>query len=270
VAVFVLISFTTTSVAWSAPVEPSAPRLHLPAGEAGTTDQRLETRIPSLADNITIPPDLGSIKEAFQPQSSSSGSSLKSQGSGLIIHLEDAHGSVEAQLHEEKILRHMREQHGLETFFVEGGIGDLRPEFLSFSKDTELNGKMIDKLTELGVVGGVERFLAKQSAATKTKALASVPASRQAGPVSGLQSTLSGSKALSSTEGSWSFSGKSIAGNPKAKNSLGKCARNFFLKAHPYPRRNSNRFSGNGFFRKNCRKTFFRIYPSFKNMPGKT
>lgn len=173
IAMFVLFAFTSTTIAWSAPAEPSAPRLQ-------TTDRRLETHITSLADTITIPSDLGSIKEIFQPRAVEGySSSLRSQVSGLVVHLEDAHGSVEAQLHQEAILRHLRKEYGLDTIFVEGGLGDLRPELLSFLEDEKRNSELINKLTEKGLVGGVERFLSESwdssKPGTKTRAKSQVP-----------------------------------------------------------------------------------------------
>ncbi len=148
VAVFVLVCFTTTSVAWSAP--------SLSTGQGA---QHLEIPVVSLAEKIAIPSELGTIKEIYTPQPNSPGGSVP-----VIVHLEDAHGSTEAQLHQEKILRNLQEQYGLNTFFVEGGIGDFQPELLHFFKDSELNDKLIDKLTEVGIVGGVERFLSTPSA----------------------------------------------------------------------------------------------------------
>ena len=152
-AMFVLIAFTSTTVAWSAPslsLEPIA--------------LSHELKISSLAGRIEIPSELGSIKEIYTADKTIDlGSGLKPQGSGLIVHLEDAHGSVEAQLHQEEILRHLQKQYGLNTIFVEGGLGDLRPELLHFFKDSQLNDKLMDKLTDAGLVGGVERFLATES-----------------------------------------------------------------------------------------------------------
>lgn len=172
ISAFILITFTTTSVSWGAPSISSEVKVLSP-----------EIKIGQFAERITVPVELGSIKETYIPPSHSA---LSTQGSGLVVHLEDAHGSVEAQLHQEKILRHLQEQYGLKTFFVEGGIGELRPELLRFFKDSEINEKLIDKLTEVGIVGGVERFLVNQTTdlrpqptARKTKALA---------PVSSLQS----------------------------------------------------------------------------------
>jgi len=75
---------------------------------------------------------------------------------------------VEAQLHQEEILRHLQTQYGLNTIFVEGGLGDLMPELLHFFKDSQLNGKLMDKLTDAGLVGGVERFLSVRNAQRTT------------------------------------------------------------------------------------------------------
>ena len=143
-AMFVLVAFTSTTVGWSAP--------------ALNTESRVlssEIKTPSLADKITMPVDIGTVKETYRSELDSQ---LQTPGSGLIVHLEDAHGSVEAQLHQEKILRRLQEQYGLNTIFVEGGLGDLRPELLHFFKENQLNSKLMDKLTETGLVGGVERF----------------------------------------------------------------------------------------------------------------
>ncbi|HOW87039.1 MAG TPA: helicase-related protein [Candidatus Omnitrophota bacterium] len=149
IAMFVLFAFTSTTIAWSAP-------------SVGTEVKELsrEIKINQLAERITVPSEIGIIKEIH---TASPASALSPQFSGLIVHLEDAHGSVEAQLHQEAILRHLRKEYGLDTIFVEGGLGDLRPELLSFLEDEKRNSELINKLTEKGLVGGVERFLATKS-----------------------------------------------------------------------------------------------------------
>ncbi len=147
IAMGVLITFTSTTVVWG------SPSLSLGSQTLGH-----ELKATALAQRIEIPSELGSIKEVFTPQRDQAARAVPS-ASSTIIHLEDAHGSVEAQLHQEEILRHLQKQYGLNTIFVEGGLGDLNPELLRFFKDNAQNQKLIDKLTENGLVGGVERFL---------------------------------------------------------------------------------------------------------------
>ena len=154
--------FTSTSVSWSAPMEPPAPRLQ-------TTDHRLETQIISLASQISIPPEIGSIREVYVPElQDQKVSSLQSPVSGLVVHIEDAHGQLDAQKNNDALLHHLKNQYGLNTLFLEGGFGKLDPALLHFFNDPALNQKLLDRLEEKGLVGGVERFLAVSGHAPRT------------------------------------------------------------------------------------------------------
>src|SRR3989338_4315647 len=86
--IFVLVTFTGTTLAWSG----------LPASS--------EVSVPSLADTIQIPESLGSVRQKF--------TAPESPGAPFIVHLQDAHGSYEAQENIKKILRLLKEEKGFD------------------------------------------------------------------------------------------------------------------------------------------------------------
>ncbi|HOW59625.1 MAG TPA: hypothetical protein PLO78_07890, partial [Candidatus Omnitrophota bacterium] len=164
VAGIIVFIFTTTTITQAAPADLSIPRLQ-------TVDQRLETSISSLVDQIAIPSEIGIINEIYKPEiGNTSRFGLPFSVSSLVVHIEDAHGSEEAQIKTERILNHLKDRYGFDTILLEGGFGELKPERLAFFKDEKLNQKYIDALTKLGFVGGVERFLSKQTAGQRRQA----------------------------------------------------------------------------------------------------
>ncbi len=139
IAIFMSIVFFWTNVAFAAPAIDFS-----------------QNRAPSIISKIEIPLCVGSIKDMYisQPENEAKFSYPIS-----IVHIEDAHGSVEAQKNQEQILRHLEKEYGIKTIFVEGGVGKQKKELLRFFNEEDANLKLIDKLTEKGIVGGVERFL---------------------------------------------------------------------------------------------------------------
>ncbi|MBI4397881.1 MAG: hypothetical protein HY586_02015, partial [Candidatus Omnitrophica bacterium] len=68
----------------------------------------------------------------------------------LIIHIQDAHANPEAQKNIAQMIRVLHQYSGIDTVFIEAGIGKLDARFLRFTPDGELNKKIAARLTELG------------------------------------------------------------------------------------------------------------------------
>ncbi|MBI4971096.1 MAG: hypothetical protein HZC17_04570, partial [Candidatus Omnitrophica bacterium] len=98
---------------------------------------------------IEIPKEFGEIVS----------SPLASSKSNVIIHIQDAHGSYEAQKNIEKIIRHLSDHYGIKTLFLEGGAGKLAPEQFHFFDDRKLDLKVADLLMQRGAFTGAENFL---------------------------------------------------------------------------------------------------------------
>ena len=111
-----------------------------------------EIHTPELAKQITIPSSIGHIKEVFTSQ-------YPETSTATIVFIEDAHSHYYAQKNIKKILKHLEENFDFKNLFLEGAIGRLEPKQIDFLENEKLNKKLLDKLTEKGIVGGVELFL---------------------------------------------------------------------------------------------------------------
>lgn len=111
---------------------------------------RSETRMISLADQISIPESLGSIRKRVI---------AKDAKAPLIIHLAEAHGNLDAQIHVEQILQHLHKAYGIRTIFMEGAVDQLEPRALQFTGKNDQDLKIARVLEERGIVSGPEIFL---------------------------------------------------------------------------------------------------------------
>ncbi len=89
----------------------------------------------------------------------------------LIVHIQDAHAQTDAQRKIESILKHLHDQYGIKTFFLEGAPeGRLSNELLRFTKDDKVNQEIAEKLLEKALVTGPGLFLLKESRGEPPKA----------------------------------------------------------------------------------------------------
>ncbi|HTL47839.1 MAG TPA: 50S ribosomal protein L11 methyltransferase, partial [Verrucomicrobiae bacterium] len=131
-----LCCFTFTTLAWSAPPLPS-PEVRLPA---------------PLAQEIHIPEPLGLVREIYVPENNAS-------SAPVILHLQDAHGSAEAQDNIRRILSHAAAQYGFDLVFVEGASERIDAENLIFFRAPSSARKAGEGLAREGLIGGAELFL---------------------------------------------------------------------------------------------------------------
>ncbi len=131
VAVVVLLSFTFTSVVWSAPI----------------SNPITEVSIKSAVRDLDIPESLGLVKDRYITSGPN------------IFHLQDAHSSAEAQKSIRGIIHHIAKDYKIDALFMEGAIGRLDPDFLRYYSSDELNQEFAGKLTDAGLVDGAELYL---------------------------------------------------------------------------------------------------------------
>lgn len=99
--------------------------------------------------DIDIPGELGQIQRAYQ----------SSVGTGVIIHIQDAHGNYEAQQNILAVMRHLRGKYGIKLLLMEGADDKLDPGLMNFFKDNRLNEKVADILMKYGEFTGPEMHL---------------------------------------------------------------------------------------------------------------
>ncbi|GEM_PF-902858 len=99
--------------------------------------------------DIQIPQELGEIQK-MNPSS---------EGTGVIVHIQDAHGNYEAQQHIQGMIQHLHEKYGMRLLLLEGADEKLNPGLFHFFKDQKLNVKVADILMKHGEFTGPEMFL---------------------------------------------------------------------------------------------------------------
>jgi len=104
-------------------------------------------RSPKL--QISIPSEIGMLEDL----------KTASAERGMIIHIQDAHGNIPVQKNIGNALRYFTEQYGIRQIFLEGTHEFLRPEYLDFFSDRNLNKTLERKLLERGELNGAESFL---------------------------------------------------------------------------------------------------------------
>ncbi|MBI3313369.1 MAG: hypothetical protein HYZ83_03975 [Candidatus Omnitrophica bacterium] len=78
----------------------------------------------------------------------------------MLVHLQTAHGSYEAQKKIESILHYLKSHYGFKTVFVEGSAFKLEPEMLRFFPgDKKLTRQVVNDLAKKAIVKGAGLFL---------------------------------------------------------------------------------------------------------------
>lgn len=135
-----LLVFFVQTVCFSAPVtgETAAwgrPDLAVPEGDS--------------IRPLEIPSELGTVENL----------SAGSRGKGLLVHIQNAHGSYEAQKNIRKIIGYLTDRYGFKVLFLEGANEKLDPRLFRFFKDNEINLRVADILMKHGEFTGAEMFL---------------------------------------------------------------------------------------------------------------
>lgn len=108
-----------------------------------------EAPLSSLVSRLEIPESLGVISERLE----------SSFSAATVVHLQDAHSSLEAQEQIRQMLHYLKKHYQLDFILVEGGIEELDGEKLrSFEKES-WNQELAELLVKQGVLSGSERFL---------------------------------------------------------------------------------------------------------------
>ncbi|MBI1977913.1 MAG: hypothetical protein HYS55_04090, partial [Candidatus Omnitrophica bacterium] len=136
ISFIVLICFVTTNVGWTQPS----------VGIQFTGPER------GILHRFEIPPEFGTVREiipAPDPHSKTP----------LILHIQDAHGSYEAQVNIKNIIRYLVKEYGFSLILTEGAAQELEPNLFGIFKDHALNLKIADALAKEGELTGAELFL---------------------------------------------------------------------------------------------------------------
>jgi hypothetical protein len=116
-----------------------------------------QTPKSSTLSAVSVPSALGSVRETFTPAKNSS-----STKTPFVIHIEDAHSSLEAQENIGRILKHLTKDRRFRTIYFEGGAGELDSPALRFFNNSKLNSQLIRLLATDGIAGGLELFLSQR------------------------------------------------------------------------------------------------------------
>lgn len=123
------------------------------------------SEVPSAASvfQIDLPPELGTVQE------------VHSNSGPVIVQVQTAHGSFEAQKNIQAILRHLKNTYGFDLLLLEGSSSQLYPELLEFFPGrNDLNQKAAEELTRQSLVKGDELFLLEDRTA-KAYGIENVP-----------------------------------------------------------------------------------------------
>jgi|GEM_PF-4768004 len=158
IALLTLLTFSAQTLIWASPDGPRvaawSSRPWRSAGAATDLSFALnrpsEYRLSPL--EIQIPAELGDIKESFDNPSRT----------GLVIHIQNAHGNYQAQRHIQKLIRYLNKKYGIRCLFLEGANDKLDPGVFRFFNDNRLNFKTADILMRHGEFTGAEKFLLEE------------------------------------------------------------------------------------------------------------
>ncbi len=140
VSAFVLTAFFGTNLA---PAQPPAVVSPLKPDQISEVNPLIR---------IQIPEELGTVREVL------SSPGLQNQAPA-VIHIQDAHGSYEAQIKIKKILDHLVRCYGISLILVEGAAEPLDSGLFRIFKDQNLNLKVADFLAQEGELSGTELYL---------------------------------------------------------------------------------------------------------------
>ena len=100
----------------------------------------------SKADSLSIPKNIGSVKERFQAENDDT----------LVIHIQDTHTSYSAQKYLAKILEYLNVTYGTDLIAIEGSIGEIETSEFSRFPDKAVKNKVADCFLNEGKIDGAE------------------------------------------------------------------------------------------------------------------
>ncbi len=146
IAFVTALLFISNTLAYSAPALPDLTLL-------SPQTPRKEALLPVL--ELEIPGSLGKVEHLSQAQGNT----------GFVIHIQDAHGSYQAQKNIRLLLNYLKKRYGIKLVFLEGGASALNPQYFHFFKDKRRNQRIARRLMRKGVLSGAEAFLIEQGEA---------------------------------------------------------------------------------------------------------
>jgi|GEM_PF-1209042 len=135
--------FISNTFAYSAPTLPDLTLLN-------PQSSRKEALLPVF--ELEIPSVLGKVEHVFQAPGNA----------GFVIHIQDAHGSYEAQKNIQRLLSHLKKKYGVQLVFLEGGASVLNPGYFHFFEEPARNQRIAKRLMRKGLLSGAEVFLIEQ------------------------------------------------------------------------------------------------------------
>src|SRR3989338_3537573 len=118
IAALVVLTFSVTSIGWSAPS----------VSFNGALNPR-ELKLVSLAEQIDLPETIATVQNRYVAEKSGDG---RPTNQPVIVHIQDAHASYEAQIRIKDILSHLTNTYDLDLIFLEGGMNKISPDLLRF------------------------------------------------------------------------------------------------------------------------------------------
>ena len=154
-AITVVIFFWTSTIGSAQSTSSSLPTIQ------SIVSKYDEIHLPLIADDLSIPEGVGSIRERYAPDKAAKSDNASSLA--FVAHIQDAHANYEAQVNMKKVLQYALEKYGIDSIFLEGAAGDINPDLLKFFKSTRQNQEFADRLMEDGLAGGGEVFILEDS-----------------------------------------------------------------------------------------------------------
>lgn len=114
-----------------------------------------------LNSQFDIPSSIGTVEKRF----------LGNNPLSFVLHVQDAHSSIEAQTNIQSILKHAYQDYGIRLVLVEGADNNLDVQKLRPFSNEEANDKFVKELTERGILTGPELFLFENSKSEETSKL---------------------------------------------------------------------------------------------------
>ncbi len=139
-ALCVVVLFTTTTLAWSAPLE----SLEL--------FQPKEESLRSFPlDHLNISEKLGKVEDVYLPLNAD-------KDTPLVIYIQDAHAHLEAQQNIKSLLKYFLDKHDIGHVGLESADSKIDPSILNLYPNQEWNLKIADSLLKQGMLSGAEAW----------------------------------------------------------------------------------------------------------------
>ncbi|MBI4430245.1 MAG: hypothetical protein HY587_00850 [Candidatus Omnitrophica bacterium] len=103
-------------------------------------------------DQITVPPDLGTIQEIFHGSKNST-----------VIHIQDAHGNLSAQENIGRLVKYLHETYGINLLTVEGAAGKIDMRGVRDFPDAEARKKVARRYLESFDLAGDEYYVISEN-----------------------------------------------------------------------------------------------------------